>query len=114
MNTPCVFDACVELTRGRRYVRPALGLPPELVAQRHHELALISDLLHETQYIGEVGLDFVTTDPENRHLQQRVFSAILEAAAAYSDRVVTVHSRRAAKDVVEMIAPNFPVTIILH
>src|SRR5258708_6962588 len=42
-NTPSVFHACVELTRGRRYVRPALGLHPELVAQRHHELALISD-----------------------------------------------------------------------
>jgi len=113
-NTPSVFHACVELTRGRRYVRPALGQHPELVAQRHHELALISDLLHETQYIGEVGLDFVTTDPENRRLQQQVFSAILEAAAAFGDRVVTVHSRRAAKEVVETIGPNFPGTIILH
>ena len=84
------------------------------MAQRHHALPLISDLLHETHSVGEVGLDFVTTGPENRLLQQQVLSAILETAAAFGDRVVTVHSRRAAKEVIEMIGPNFPGTIILH
>jgi len=113
-NTPSVFAVCEELTRGRHYIRPAVGLHPELVAQRYAELDMLVATMARTRYIGEVGLDFVTTDADARHLQQRAFATIIEAAAAYPDRVLSVHSRRAAREVIEMIGPSFPGTVILH
>lgn len=113
-NTPSVFRHCLALTEGKRFIRTALGLHPQLVRERHHELALISDLLGQTKYIGEVGLDFVTEDDEERALQRRVFANILERCADVGNKVLTIHSRRAANEVVDMIGSSYPGKIILH
>jgi TatD DNase family protein len=113
-NTPSVFRQCAELLKGSRFLRPALGLHPELAVQRRSELALFLDLLPETRYIGEVGLDFVSADPDVRILQKRVFATILDQCAQRDHKVLTIHSRRAAAEVVEMIGTNYPSTCILH
>ncbi len=113
-NAPSVFRRCVELTRGARFVRVALGLHPELAAARERELNLLQEFLPLTRYIGEVGLDFVTRDATERAAQQRVFGAVLERCASFGDKVLSVHSRRAAADVVAMIGPSYPGTVILH
>jgi len=113
-NTPSVFRTCVAITGGCSHIHPAVGLHPQLAIQRHCELRLVPDLLKETRFVGEIGLDFVTQNAEERNIQQRVFATILENSAVYGDKVLTIHSRRAAGDVVQMIGPNYPGTIILH
>jgi TatD DNase family protein len=113
-NTPSVFPHCLALTEGKRFMRTALGLHPQLVRERHHELALMSELLCQTKYVGEVGLDFGTQDDQERALQKRVFSKILEECAAIGNKVLTIHSRRAATEVVDMIGDSYPGKIILH
>src|SRR5579871_2189875 len=106
-TTPSVFRACQELTDKKRFVRPALGFHPELAYQRQSELGILRELFGETRYIGEVGLDFITTDQPNRKAQRSVFDTVLEECAHYGDKIVTIHSRRAAAEVVEMIGPDF-------
>lgn len=113
-NAPSVYRKCVELTAHNRFVRVAAGLHPQLVAERAHELPLLLELIRETTYIGEVGLDFTEADAANRAAQRRVFEQILTACAATGDRVLSVHSRRAAADVVEMIGDHFRGSVILH
>lgn len=113
-NTPSVFRHCVALTRSSPHIHPAVGLHPQLASQRQHELHLLPELLTETRFVGEVGLDFVTQDAMDRQIQQRVFSTILEQSASHGDKVLTIHSRRAAMEVVEMIGAGYPGTIILH
>lgn len=113
-NTPSVFRRCVELTAGSRFVRVAVGLHPQLVADRSRELPLLFDLIRETTYIGEIGLDFTDADTANRAAQQRVFKEILGACARVGNRVLSVHSRRAAAEVVETIGEDFRGSVILH
>lgn len=113
-NTPSVFRRCVALTHGCRFLRVAVGLHPELAHARHRELPLLEELLGETRYVGEVGLDYVTRDPAERALQRQVFATVLERCAGYGDKVLTIHSRRAADDVVAMLGADFPGTAILH
>jgi TatD DNase family protein len=113
-NTPSVFRQCAALLERSRFLRPALGLHPELAVQRHSELALFADLLPETRYVGEVGLDFVSSDPDVRTLQRQVFATVLDQCAQQDHKVLTIHSRRAAAEVVEMIGNNYPSTCILH
>jgi TatD DNase family protein len=112
-NTPSVFRRCLSLTQGK-FVRAALGLHPQLVAQRHSELALMLDMLTETRYIGEIGLDFGTSDASERTLQEKVFATILDRCAAFPEKVLTVHSRRAARKVVSVIGNSYPCSVILH
>jgi TatD DNase family protein len=113
-NAPSMFRACVTLTRGCRFVHPAVGLHPELVSNRYHELRLLPDLLDETRFVGEVGLDFRTRDEGERTLQREAFREILDRCAGYGDKILTIHSRRSAEEVVDMVGPEYPGSVILH
>lgn len=113
-NTPSIFRQSAKLTEGTKFLRTALGLHPELVAERHRELSLMIQMLSETKYIGEVGLDFTTNNQEDRKLQERVFSSILDHCAGFGDKILTIHSRRAADRVIDIIGNSYPGKIILH
>jgi TatD DNase family protein len=113
-NAPCVFEKSERLTRGMRYLRPALGLHPELAVERRGELALFRTLLPRTRYIGEVGLDYSTPSQSDRKTQRFIFTEILGLCSEAGDKVLTVHSRRAAEDVVDAIGEAFRGSIILH
>ena len=113
-NTPSVFPRLCEIVGDARYVRPALGLHPELAVERHRELPQFGQLLTRTRYVGEVGLDYQTTVESERALQRRVLTSIIEQCNAAGGKVVTVHSRRAADDVVSAFGAEFHGAYILH
>lgn len=113
-NTPSVFPATAALVSEARYVRPAIGLHPELAAERRGELDLFWQHLPTTRYVGEIGLDYVTRDPHNRAHQRRVFSSIIERCDAAGGKVLTVHSRRAESDVIAAIGEGFNGSVVLH
>lgn len=113
-NTPSVFSRLCELVGDGHYVRPALGLHPELAVQRHRELPQFETLLPRTRYVGEVGLDYQTRVESDRATQRRVFTRVIEQCDAVGGKIVTVHSRRAADDVVDAFGSRFSGTYILH
>jgi TatD DNase family protein len=113
-NAPFVFAHTAALARGRSHVYPALGLHPELVETHGEQLARFAELLPSTRFVGEVGLDYTTTDAAVRGRQRSVFQTILEQCARAGDKVITVHSRRASTDVIAAIGTRYPGTVILH
>jgi TatD DNase family protein len=113
-NTPSVFPMTEALVAGKRFIRPALGLHPELAHERAGELPLFESYLGRTNYVGEVGLDYVTHDESNRAAQRRVFERILDLCDSAGNKVLTVHSRRAVHDVVAAIPHDFNSKLILH
>ena len=113
-NTPSVFPSTATLVSGARYVRPAIGLHPELAAERRGELDLFWQHLPTTRYVGEIGLDYVTQDLHDRAHQRHVFDEIIERCDAAGDKVLTVHSRRAESDVIGAIGEGFRGSVILH
>ena len=112
-NTPSVFPHMCKLVESAGYIRPALGLHPELITERHSELPIMWKYFSDTRYIGEIGLDYLG-DRSDREIQQQVFSEIIKKCAESGDKVLTVHSRRAEADVVEIIGNRFPGKVILH
>lgn len=113
-NAPFVFSHTKKLVDACPGLEAALGLHPELAVERQKELELFRSLLPQTRFVGEVGLDYVTTDAGVRAAQRRVFGEILAACAAADDKVLTVHSRRAASDVISAIGGGFRGKVILH
>ena len=113
-NAPSVFFHTMQLCRGHSLMHPAVGLHPELVISHEAELEGMWLSLEGTRYVGEIGLDYVTTDKDVRHKQRYVFERILERCAAHGDKVLSVHSRRASADAIAMIGNRFPGTVILH
>lgn len=113
-NIPSVFPHMVAFTENQEYAYPALGLHPELVEERGAEIELMWKLFDKTRFIGEIGLDYTTPHQTVRSHQRRVFGDILEKCSDAGDKILTIHSRRAAGDVVTAIGGNFASKVILH
>lgn len=98
-TTPSAWKQSAELIAGAPRIRLALGLHPELARERKGELDLFDSLLPQCRYVGEIGLD---GSPELRETwldQMQVFEHVLAACEAAGGRIMTIHSRRAADDV---------------
>ena len=116
-TTPKAWPRNLDLTRGTRYVRAALGLHPQLVAERANELLLWEHYLSETRYIGEVGLDAGPRFYKSLKTQKRVFRTILECCTEAGGKILTVHSVRSVPAVLDMIEQHLPQDrglVVLH
>ena len=113
-NAPSVFFATERLCAGLRFAHAALGLHPELVVSRAHEFGMMRDLFQRTRYVGEIGLDYTTPDASAKAKQRAVLAEILSICAEAGDKILTVHSRRAANDVVSAIGDRFRCRVVLH
>lgn len=116
-TTPKAWPRNHELTKDTKYVRAALGLHPQLVAQRASEIALWEELLPRTRYVGEVGLDAGPRFYRSFETQKEVFERVLTACARAGDKVLTIHSVRSAKAVLDMIEQHLPPqqgTAVMH
>jgi TatD DNase family protein len=107
-TTPRAWPRNHELAQRTRHVRAALGLHPQLVAERAGELDLWDRYLPETRYVGEVGLDAGPRFYKSFDLQKRVFQHVLQSCAEAGDKIITVHSIRAAKIVLDHIESYLP------
>lgn len=112
-NAPFVFQASLDLARSSRKICVGLGMHPQLVSRCKDQMALFRKEALRTQLIGEVGLDYQTRSTEDRNLQRKVFGEILEVCHADGRKVISIHSRRAASDVIAMI-DGVHSTSILH
>lgn len=116
-TTPKAFDRNVELSVGSDFVRVGLGLHPQLVADRHLEIDLFERLLPRTRYVGEVGLDRGPAHYRSFDLQKSVFGTILRACAEQGDKILSLHSVRATKPVLDMLDEHLPPDrggVVLH
>lgn len=113
-NLPKLFPHTEKLCAGLKYVKPALGFHPELASQYMSQLPMFSELIDRTKYIGEIGLDNLRKSPQDFEAQEKVFGSVLQVSAERGDKVLTIHSRRAERQVISMIGKDFPGKIILH
>lgn len=116
-TTPKAWPRNHQLASATRYVRAALGLHPQLVAERAHELPLWEELLPDARYVGEVGLDAGRLFYRSLDLQKHVFERVLKACARSGGKILSVHSVRAAKAVLDMIEAHLPLSqgrVVLH
>lgn len=105
-TTPRAWEQNRRWTERSPFVIPAIGLHPELVGQRHSEVVLVEELMTESAFVGEIGLDGSTPYRETLPIQKEVFSRVLRAAERLGARVLTIHSRRAGRDVLASLADH--------
>lgn len=113
-NTPSSFNKIQSQMAPFNSVNVALGLHPEYANSHGNELSLFFEQLKQAQFIGEIGLDYVTKDASERRVQRQVFSQILDHCAFAKGKILSVHSRRATTDVIDAIGMNYPCKVILH
>ncbi|MDO5116935.1 MAG: TatD family hydrolase [Eggerthellaceae bacterium] len=105
--TPDDYALACALFGNVPHIRIALGLHPwqidadEATADEMTEKLLSS--IGDTGYIGEVGLDFSPKHAHTKDAQLRSFERILSACAKSGNKVITIHSVRAASDCLDLI-----------
>ncbi|MGM5049527.1 Qat anti-phage system TatD family nuclease QatD [Tardiphaga sp. 604_B6_N1_1] len=114
-TTPKAWTKTAALAKGRRHIRTALGLHPELAHERYNEVSLLERLLDETRYVGEIGLDGSPAHRPHAEIQLKVFDRILACSQDRGGRIFTIHSRRAADAVLDSLRKHkCGQTAVLH
>lgn len=102
-TTPSAWLQTQALSAAHPRIKTALGLHPQLAAERLGELSLFDRLLPQARYVGEVGLDGSTECKPFWAEQVRVFDHVLASCALAGGRVLTIHSRNAATQVLDAL-----------
>ena len=102
-TTPSAFKVTQALAPKNSRIRTALGLHPELVATRSHELALFEQLLPDAEYVGEIGLDGSAPHRSSLPLQREILDRILHLCAQAGGKKITLHSRGATGQILEAL-----------
>lgn len=103
-TTPKAWTQNERWTANSRFVFPAIGLHPELAGQRQAEIGLVEQLMADTPFVGEIGLDGTPPYRNTVEAQELVFSRALQSAEKLGGRVLSIHSRRAAREVLASLA----------
>ena len=103
-TTPSAWNGIRELVADAPRVRLAVGIHPELAHTPYADLDRFSALLPETRYVGEVGLDGSPTLREHTGRQREVFEQVLSTCRDAGGKVLSIHSRRAANEVLDCLA----------
>lgn len=102
-TTPSAWLGTKRLATGAPRIRTALGLHPQVAHLRKRELSLFDALLADTKYVGEVGLEGGKEWRPHYADQLTVFDHILKSCERAGGKVLSIHSRQAATDVLNML-----------
>lgn len=106
-TTPSAWKGTNALAGEASRIRTALGLHPQLAHQRLGELSLFDRLLPQTRYVGEIGLDGAPEFRQYWSCQVAAFEHILAKCSDAGGRIMTLHSRRASRAVLDRLQ-DFP------
>ena len=112
-NLPSAFDKAQPHVKQFKRLRHALGLHPLLAAQHATERRRFRELVDETSYIGEVGLDFGREGISTKETQIESFRFVLQTLRGKS-KFVTLHSRRAESAVLDILEEEKRSPVVFH
>lgn len=112
-NLPSHFKLGIPFVRDFKHIRMALGLHPLLAADSIREVNLFREYIDQTSYIGEIGLDFSKTGIGTKDLQISVLKDLLVALQG-KNKIVSVHSRKAEKELLALLCEYDIKNVVFH
>ncbi|MCR9215623.1 MAG: TatD family hydrolase [bacterium] len=106
-TTPQAWPISSNIVSMHSKMPAALGLHPQLAGSRRSEVDLFDSLIGETSWLGEIGLDGAAEFSHTWQDQLFVFEHILKSASYDGGKIMSIHSRRAARDVLGVLR-RFP------
>ncbi len=102
-TSPRAWQATSRVFAGYDSIRVALGLHPEIVAQKAAERELLISCICQAEFIGEVGLDGSVRHRHTRQQQEATLEAVLTESERCGGKILSVHSRNAAGRVLDCV-----------
>ncbi|MDX0567197.1 TatD family deoxyribonuclease [Sinorhizobium medicae] len=116
-TTPRAWARNKAVASKTKYIRVGLGLHPQLVGTHGREIDLWEKLLHETAYVGEVGIDASPQYAKSLPEQKDVFVRVLNACSSEGGKVLSIHAVRSVSLVLDMLEEHLDLstnTPVLH
>lgn len=102
-TTPKAWLGTKKLAENCPRIKTALGLHPQIVHERHHEIELFEKLLPHVQYVGEIGLDGGKEYKQYLDIQIKTFSKIIELVSLSGGKIMTLHTRQAVNETLSIL-----------
>ena len=112
-NLPSHFKMGFPHVKRYKHIRLALGLHPLLASENKNELPLFDSLLDQTSYIGEIGLDFSKEGLSTKEDQISTLRKLLEKLEGRK-KIISVHSRKAEKELFDLLCEYNINNVIFH
>lgn len=112
-NSPGVFLSCKKMFQTSKYIEFALGFHPLNADLKKRDIELFINLLPQTDYVGEVGLDFTNKIGLDKDRQIEYFDTIVKVSSNLN-KLMSIHIRGAEQEALQIIERYSPTRIILH
>ena len=112
-NLPKHFQIGQPHVMGYKCIRLSLGLHPLLSNDGKSQLPLFRKLVDHTSYIGEIGLDFSRYGIASKNEQIYVLNEVLSSIRG-KRKIVSVHSRRAEKELINLLQQYEIENVVFH
>ncbi|MDN7569970.1 Qat anti-phage system TatD family nuclease QatD [Burkholderia contaminans] len=103
-TSPRAYRATSHVFLGLENIKVGIGLHPEVAAAKQGELDDLIQGISRARFVGEIGMDGSPRFRGSLSVQERVFQAALAECGRYQGKVMSIHSRGAARRVVELLA----------
>lgn len=107
-TTPKAWPQNCAWTKDSKFVKPALGLHPQVISERADEIVIFEKYISEARYIGEIGLDASPAFKDSMPMQIKIFQRILKLCAEAGGKVLSIHAVRTVKETLELLERHFP------
>lgn len=112
-NSPGVFLSCQELFSNSKYVKFALGFHPLNSDLTMRDMTDFKYLLKQTNYVGEIGLDFTQNKGIQKEEQINFFDEIMSICSKYN-KLMSIHIRGAEEEALDIISKYKSQRCIIH
>ena len=100
-TTPKAYEKEVFFCKNVASIKVGLGLHPQLIGERIHELELILTFIKKARFIGEIGLDFNSAYIRSEQQQIDCFRKIVKACAKEQNKVLSIHAVKSVTTILD-------------
>lgn len=112
-NLPSHFIMGYPYVKSYKNIRFSLGMHPLLTSGNSNEVVLFQKNVKNTSYIGEIGLDFSKDGISTKDIQISVLRKILRELKG-KKKIISVHSRKAERELLELLCEYEIENVIFH
>lgn len=102
-TSPRAWIIASRLFSGYGNIKVALGLHPEVAAQKSSELPLLLSSIPKAMFVGEIGIDGSSVYKDLFSIQESIFKQTLMECERMGGRILSIHSRNAVRSVLNLI-----------
>lgn len=112
-NSPGIYASCKRMYQETKYLKFALGFHPQEASLTERDFISFIHLVDQTNYVGEVGLDFSKSSYLSQSRQYDYFEKIVKICAE-KNKLMSIHLRKSEEVAISILKDFYPHKCIVH